>query len=217
MPVCPLIIVSLQSGISTTKFLSTLRKNEVKPIIQAKVVRWIVLPTKLSVAPLLAHNTHWDLLLVLPTGTDLPKEALNLVATSWNLQSGVPSRMLNGFKEKNEQLLNSSAGSVKPPEAIGDVMLDDNQTLGLSPELISWISSLPAESRKHPISMLNLLSFLPNKKEQYMKYGAEFAKRVGSRHGGDAKIVGHVIDEQAKKEGVSALNPHSYAMFQAFV
>lgn len=41
--------------------------------------------------------------------------------------------------------------------------------------------------------MLNLLSFKPGLKEEYLKYGAEFAKSIGSRRGGDAKLVGSVI------------------------
>lgn len=41
--------------------------------------------------------------------------------------------------------------------------------------------------------MLNLLSFMPGKKEEYLKYGAEFARSAGSRRGGLAKIVGSVI------------------------
>jgi hypothetical protein len=45
--------------------------------------------------------------------------------------------------------------------------------------------------------MLNLLAFNPGKKETYLKYGAEFAKSIGSRRGGDAKLVGTVIRERA--------------------
>jgi hypothetical protein len=41
--------------------------------------------------------------------------------------------------------------------------------------------------------MLNLLAFKEGRKEDYLKYGAEFAKSIGSRRGGDAKIVGSVI------------------------
>ena len=43
--------------------------------------------------------------------------------------------------------------------------------------------------------MLNLLSFKPGLKEEYLKYGAEFAKSVGSKRGGNAKIVGSVIHD----------------------
>ncbi len=50
--------------------------------------------------------------------------------------------------------------------------------------------------------MLNLLAFKPGLKSEYLKYGAEFAKSVGSRRGGNAKIVGSVIrDGTADGEG----------------
>jgi hypothetical protein len=57
--------------------------------------------------------------------------------------------------------------------------------------------------------MLNLLSFVPGEKEEYLKYGSAFAKSIGSRHGGNAKIVGNVIStsdadksrEKGKEEG----------------
>lgn len=41
--------------------------------------------------------------------------------------------------------------------------------------------------------MLNLLAFKEGKKDEYLKYGAEFARSVGSRQGGNAKIVGSVV------------------------
>lgn len=41
--------------------------------------------------------------------------------------------------------------------------------------------------------MLNLLAFKPGRKEDYLKYGAEFARSIGSKRGGNAKIVGSVI------------------------
>ena len=49
--------------------------------------------------------------------------------------------------------------------------------------------------------MLNLLAFREGLKEQYLKYGAAFAKTVGSRHGGTAKIVGHVLSCSSSLEG----------------
>ncbi len=45
--------------------------------------------------------------------------------------------------------------------------------------------------------MFNLLAFEPGKKGEYLKYGAAFAERIGKRHGGNAKIVGNVVDPSA--------------------
>lgn len=53
--------------------------------------------------------------------------------------------------------------------------------------------------------MLNLLSFVPGKKEEYLKYGAAFSKSIGSRHGGEAKVVGNVIHQSREtKSGKGA-------------
>jgi hypothetical protein len=49
--------------------------------------------------------------------------------------------------------------------------------------------------------MLNLLAFKEGKKEDYLRYGAEFARSIGSRRGGDAKIVGSVIHGKGGQEG----------------
>jgi len=68
------------------------------------------------------------------------------------------------------------------------------QSLELDQELDAWISSLYAEKSssqlgKHPITMLNLLSFFPGKKSSYLQYGASFGASVGKKFGGNAKIV----------------------------
>lgn len=47
--------------------------------------------------------------------------------------------------------------------------------------------------------MLNLLAFKSSKKEDYLKYGAEFSKSIGSKRGGDAKIVGSVIHDKGNE------------------
>jgi len=64
--------------------------------------------------------------------------------------------------------------------------------------------------------MLNLLAFNPGKKEQYLKYGAAFAKTVGSKHGGDAKVVGNVVSGQGKEEGWDEIAIAHYPSVQHF-
>lgn len=51
--------------------------------------------------------------------------------------------------------------------------------------------------------MLNFLSFKPDMKHSYLQYGKAFAESIGSKRGGNAKIVGTVVDVdgQRKKEG----------------
>ena len=48
--------------------------------------------------------------------------------------------------------------------------------------------------------MFNLLAFNTGMKDEYLKYGAAFAKSIGSRHGGNAKIVGNVVSVNGKED-----------------
>lgn len=205
MPLCTLHLFSLTSSTTIPSFLSSLRSASLIPIIQSKVVRWIILPKALSTVPLLAHNIHWDLLILLPDTSRLPATITSQLVAEWHVTVGVPSRLLKDFSTMNTSLLNPSPGTVKAAEKPDETPAQSMQNLELTPELASWIESLPTAQRNHPISMLNLLSFVPGKKEQYLTYGAAFAKSIGSRHGGAAKIVGNVIHHSRKAElGASA-------------
>ncbi|KAE9971404.1 hypothetical protein BLS_004448 [Venturia inaequalis] len=206
MPLCTLHLLSLTPTTTIPSFLSSLPSASLTPIIQSKVIRWIILPKALSTVPLLAHNTHWDLLILLPGTSSLPISISSRLAAEWPVTVGIPSRLLKDFAAKNNTLLNPPPRSVKPAEKPDQTEASSTQNLELTPELASWIDSLPSAQRNHPISMLNLLAFLPGRKEEYLKYGAAFAKSIGSRHGGEAKIVGNVIhqDKTTRKAELGA-------------
>jgi hypothetical protein len=170
----------LKPRTSIASFLSSLKDQGIIPLIKAKPLRWVILPQTLSTVPLLGHNIHWDLLLILPGNTAFPPGVQSQIAAEWTVSAGVPSRLLKDFDKKNEQLLNDL---VKPPDDSGHCKASSSQSLELSPELDAWISNLPAKARTHPISMLNLLAFNPGKKGDYLKYGQAFGARIGSRHG----------------------------------
>jgi hypothetical protein len=203
MVVCQLHIVSLKPGVSIASFLAKLGQHGIKPVFQARILRWMILPTEMSAGHLLARNTHWDLLLGLEGGVVLPASAHADVAATWGTSCGVGAKALAGYGSLNATLLNQPRESVKlagvPQHSTSEVSRAGN--LELSPEWVQWIASLPADAREHPVSMLNLLAFNPGKIDQYKQYGAEFAKRVGSRHGGRVKILGRVLDGQAKDDG----------------
>lgn len=77
-------------------------------------------------------------------------------------------------------------------------MSDSSQNLELSPDLQSWIQTFydhGGVSGRSAVSMLNLLSFKPDMKSSYLTYGAAFAESIGSKRGGDAKIVGTIVSE----------------------
>jgi len=202
MPLCDLYLLALsRSNASVPSFLQSLRHNDIRPITQSRVLRWIILPTELSTAPLLAHNVHWDLLLILPADTPLPSSAASQISAQWTATIGVPSRLLADYARKNEQLLNPPAGTVKPPDRTGSLTATSSQSLELSDELQSWISAQAGATRAHAVSMLNLLAFRPGRKDDYLTYGRAFGDRIGARHGGDAKIVGSVVRGSAAADG----------------
>lgn len=195
MPVCTLHLLSLAPLTDIPKFLDAIHASGTKPLTIARVVRWIILPSHTSTDILLAQNIHWDILLSLPATTPLPSSLQPHIAHQWSVKAGVPSRLLSDFESKNQRLLNPPKGDV--PALTGSLdrprVAESTQSLELNPGLQQWIQEFGAGEGKGAVSMLNLLAFKPGKKEQYLEYGKEFARRVGSRRGGLAKIVGSVV------------------------
>jgi hypothetical protein len=216
MPLCTLVMVSLAPGVSIPRFLSSLRENGVTPLVQAKAVRWIILPSTMSIEPLLARNVHWDLLLALPNPSSLPAQMSGQIAAQWSLVAGIPSRIINGFKEKNQELLNPPPNRVQLVLQSEKLKAASAQGLELTSELEDWIQAQGKATRNHAVSMLNLLAFNEGLHDSYVKYGQEFARRAGSRHGGDAKLVGNVISGQAKEDGWDEMALAHYPSLEHF-
>lgn len=192
MPVCTIYLASLRTPIS--KFIATLRSTPLKPLVLARVARWIIKPSDLSKEALLHTPQPWDLLLILPgTFNTLPKVLEPLINHQWSIQAAIPSKLFSSFESKNNQFLHPRPEDVPPcTGALSNPRLaDSSQALELTTELRGWI--LSGESPKGAITMLNLLAFAPGMKDEYVKYGKAFAESIGSKRGGVAKIVGKVI------------------------
>lgn len=210
MPLCTLHLLALHATTPNPlpTFLSALQSSPLKPLVVSRVIRWIILPTHISTEHLLARNITWDLLLILPSSTDaLPDDIAKLVQHHWSVTAGVPSRLTKDFAETNEKLLHPDTSTLPPLSAPSDrrKTTRSSQDLSLSAELDAWIDSFVHSSStskvgKGAVSMFNLLAFHPGKKDSYLKYGAAFAKSIGSRHGGNAKIVGNVIGVNGRRE-----------------
>ncbi|KAF2714965.1 hypothetical protein K504DRAFT_457149 [Pleomassaria siparia CBS 279.74] len=202
MPLCTVTLISLHPTTPNPllTFLSTLRKSNINPLVISRVIRWIILPTQISTSALLAQNIHWDLLLILPSTTTLPEPLQGLTKHQFSITAGVPSRLVQGFHKRNLNLLHPDPESVPKlsgePKSGGARLAESAQNLELSAELKSWIASFSTHGGVEghgAVSMLNLLSFKPGMKDSYLKYGAAFAESIGSKRGGDAKIVGTVV------------------------
>lgn len=203
MPLCTLHLLSLQTSTPQplTTFLKALRTTDLTPLVISRVIRWIILPHTLSVDPLLAQNIHWDLLLVLPGTSPLPSDLKKLVAHEWTVTAGIPGRLLQDFHAKNDRMLHPKEGDVQQLTGALEkpkVNEESSQDLELSPELQNFIRGFSQSHGRGAVSMLNLLSFKPAMKPSYLKYGAAFAKDVGSKRGGNAKLVGTVVNVNGK-------------------
>ncbi|GAM83799.1 hypothetical protein ANO11243_017890 [Dothideomycetidae sp. 11243] len=201
MPLATLHLLALRrtGADPLPKFLSALKSSRTSPLLVSRVIRWIILPSELSVEHLLSRNIHWDILLVLDASTSIPSSLQGLIEHQWNITAGVPSKLVQDFATKNKTLLHPVAGTVPPlsqqrkePRQAGSA-----SNLELSGDLQSWIHDFHSSETPEgtgPVSMLNLLCFKPQLKSSYLQYGKEFASSVGSKHGGQAKIVGTVVN-----------------------
>ncbi|MCJ1303512.1 hypothetical protein MMC08_006322 [Hypocenomyce scalaris] len=196
MPACTVHLLSLSSPISV--FLSALNSTRLEPLVTSKVIRWIITPTTLSTSPLL--TTQWHIMLIVPTTDPLPASLETHIRASFSLPAGVPSRLVDNFAATNAKLLRPDKGGV--PALTGALgaprVASSAQSLELSPTLQSWIQDFSQQEGRGAVSMLNLLAFAEGKKADYLQYGKAFAESIGSRRGGNAKIVGNVI---GKKDG----------------
>ncbi|SPO04629.1 uncharacterized protein DNG_07314 [Cephalotrichum gorgonifer] len=200
MVLCTLHMVALKQGATVPDFLTNLRKHNVEPIVKARVLRWMILPTTRSAGHLLGRNKRWDLLIGLGPDDTIPEDvAAGSIDAIWTVSFGVSSKVLSGYNDLNSKLSSSPVAPIPLPQT----GRESSQNLEASSELISWISDLPEHTQRHPISMLNLLSFNPGKKPQYQAYGREFSQRVGSAFGGHVKIAARVAEGEgrAREEG----------------
>jgi len=217
MPICTVHLLSLSCPLSI--FLEKLSSANLHPLTIARVIRWIILPTSISVSSLLAQNIHWDVLLILPSSDPLPVPITALIGHHFTLEAGVPSRLLKDFSARNEKLLRPAQGDA--PSLTGSLekprIAASSQALELSPELKAWVQKFSKGEGKGAVSMLNLLAFKEGMKENYLQYGKAFAEGVGSKRGGLAKIVGSVIHgKEADGEGWDELALAHYPSIMHF-
>lgn len=171
----------------------------VKPLVVSKVVRWIIKPEQMSVSRLL--DTKWDLLVILPASSAIPSAYLgkDWVSEHWSITAGMPSGLFKDFEARNGQLLHPESGSVPPLTGALDRprMTSSTQGLELNDELLQWSKDFKL-GQNGAVSMLNLLAFKPGKEAHasYLRYGKAFAETIGSKRGGNAKVVGKVVPEQ---------------------
>ena len=198
MPLATVHLIALAKNATIPSYLHALKAAGAKPLVVSRAIRWIIKPEKLSVSKLL--NTNWDLLIITLSATPLPPECLrsDSVAEHWSISAGVPGSLVNSFHERNKRLLQPQQGDV--PALTGSLSkprkASSSQGLELSDALLQW--SKDFKLGQGAVSMLNLLAFHPGKEahDSYLRYGKAFAESIGSKRGGNAKVVGKVVPKQ---------------------
>lgn len=209
MPLASIHLFSLSDPRDLPHLLNHIKSYNVNPLTLAKPIRWIVRPEHINANALL--ETRWHLLLILENTSsshDLLTSLLSVTSTltckqpfrvtrHFTLSTGIPSRLIRSFNTTtNPSLLHPSSKDI--PRLTGaldkPVTRSSSQTLALSPDLQSWIGNdierLPVSGA---VSMLNLLSFKLDQKQEYLKYGKAFAETIGAKRGGVAKLVGNIV------------------------
>ncbi|KAI1264046.1 hypothetical protein F5Y18DRAFT_392378 [Xylariaceae sp. FL1019] len=201
MAICSVHIISLRHGVTLPSLLAALRGAGIKPIAQARVLRWMILPTVLSAGNLLARNIRWDAVLILSeSAPSLSTFSERFIAAEWTATVGTSSKMIAGYAARNSELL-STPGPIIPRDTAKAKPAESSGNLEVTPELMDFIDGLPEQIRSHPVSMLNLLAFNEGMHDSYVEYGKQFSERVGKRFGGQVKIVGKVVDAEAGGTG----------------
>ncbi|KAL8917186.1 MAG: hypothetical protein Q9208_008088 [Pyrenodesmia sp. 3 TL-2023] len=192
MPVCTVTLLALKGDIAD--FLDVLKHSPIKPLVTARVIRWIVKPTTLCKESLLDQQPPWDLLIIHEgTQSTWSENLAAMIQNTCSVQTGIPTNITSSFASINARLLHRNRSEM--PALTGALpnprKASSAQSLELDDELHQWI--LSGAGPKGAVSMLNLLAFKPGKQSQYLKYGQAFAESVGSKRGGLAKLVGKII------------------------
>lgn len=173
--------------------------------------------------------TDWNLLLILPGAASPihPQLLSNHVRAHYSFVVGVPSSLLKDYAGKNAELLRPEAKTT--PQLTGSLekprIAKSSQDLEFTREIEGWAPQYAKQRGRGTgaVSMLNLLAFQPGKEahESYARYGKAFAERIGSRRGGDAKIVGKIVpselDKQMKKEAAGGWEEMALAHYPSLM
>lgn len=190
-------LVSLAPSTTVPNFLSRLQSHpDVQILLASKVIRWVILPTKLSVQELLHPRKPYDLFIVTMGTTAMPAAIFEETVCHWSIPAGIPSRLTNDFASKNEKLLHPSQTLALTGALDKARISKDSQDLSLSEDLHAWVKDFSKGAGRGAVSMLNLLAFAEGKKGSYLTYGKAFAESIGAKRGGNAKLVGNVLGKQ---------------------
>lgn len=180
------VLVSLRRSVSPNEFIEGLQEAKVHPLILARAVEWMVLPT--FATHLLAHD--WDFLLVLEDQFELPERLSSLLEASYTVHIRLPSPL--AIKEP----LNLEKAPPTPflSRPLRSLNSQYHQT---TPSLLAFAASELCP--KGPVSMLNFVSYQGMQgAESYQKYVSGVGAGPMARTGGRVKLNG-VVNSQVER------------------
>ncbi|GAD98750.1 conserved hypothetical protein [Paecilomyces variotii No. 5] len=195
MPGLSLHLLSLNGGTDTKSFLIALRKSPgIKVIVASRPRHFVIRPNTIDSTPLTTNK--WDLLVLLDSPhKSIPENLRSAIRNEYRVFVGVPSKLLATYPERDAKLKRDASSIPLTGSLDASKGKESSQNLELSPDLLAFMDRLTKEY-DGPVTMLNLLHFIPGGKKNYFQYGQAFVPVAGKR-GGDAKIVGNVVKPPA--------------------
>ncbi|KAJ9325407.1 hypothetical protein DTO027B5_4968 [Paecilomyces variotii] len=195
MPGLSLHLLSLNSDTDAKSFINTLRNSPgIQIIVASRPRHFVIRPTTIDSTPLTKQK--WDLLILLDSPSKcIPEHLQPAIRDEYRVFVGVPSKLLATYPERDAKL-KRDASSIPLTGSLDKAQgKETSQNLELSPDLLDFMDRLYRDY-DGPVTMLNLLHFVPGGKKSYFNYGQAFIPVAGKR-GGDAKIVGNVVKPPA--------------------
>ena len=188
------MLVSLRRSSSSEQFIHELKSSGIDPIIIARPVEWMTLPS---------HETHllafdWDLFIILEADATLSETLKDVVEATYTIDVHLQSALSPNFREDNKQHLLTQKTHVplttnfSQTRSLRSLNGQYHQT---TPSLLAFADSDLCP--KGPISMVNYISYhaFPSASESYRKYIDGVRAGPMERIGGRVKFFGTLSGE----------------------
>ena len=206
-------LIELKSDVSEPSFISAVQSLDAndRPVYVGKCQHWIHAPQLSRKALTGDGNTmkKWDYLIVTkaagPDTFAIPKGLASSIEDSWCLTIDVSDEQLDNHKAAEQTRLatpvpelpqgwspsnHSGLDASEPPPdleaslALSSYPLGSRTDNGAKPLGLKEFTRTFGTKHTGPVSMFNLLSFMPDQAPRYMQYIAAFQASVGIKYGG---------------------------------
>lgn len=170
MPGLSLHLLSLNANTNAKSFIHALRNSPgIQIIVASRPRHFVIRPTTIDSTPLTKQK--WDLLILLDSPRKrIPEHLQPSIRDEYRVFVGVPSKLLATYPERDAKL-KRDASSIPLTGSLDKAQgKETSQNLELSPDLLDFMDRL-SRDYDGPVTMLNLLHFVPGGKKSYFNYG----------------------------------------------